>query len=289
MFEAVSHPHLVSFDGKVEVSKLPTAPPGDVPKETKLEAELTELTEKLDELQRKLWAQDRWSVLFLFQALDAAGKDSTIRAVLSGVNPAGVHVASFKQPTHEELDHDFLWRSTRKLPGRGTIGVFNRSYYEEVLVVRVHPELLTAQRLPEVEAPDKVWKSRFRSIRQYEKHLARSGTVIVKFWLNVSPEEQRQRFLARIDDQRKNWKFSEGDVEERQHFKEYLEAYEDVLRETSKPWAPWYAIPADDKPYMRREVGRIMVATLESLRPEYPRLGDLELDRLQKMRKKLES
>ncbi len=287
MFQAVPHPFLVPFDGSFQLSSVSTKPPGDQPSEKKLKDRLGDLTEQLEGLQRRLWAQDRWAVLFLFQALDAAGKDSTIRAVLTGVNPAGCHVSAFKQPTHEDLDHDFLWRTSRRLPGRGTIGIFNRSYYEEVLVVRVHPELLASQRLPETEAPNRRWQSRYRSIRQHEKHLARNGTVVVKFFLNVSFEEQRQRFLSRIDDPQKNWKLTEADVAERRFWPSYQTAYEEALQETSRAWAPWYAIPADDKPSMRVAVAEIMVATIASLRPDFPQLAASDQQRLAELREKL--
>jgi PPK2 family polyphosphate:nucleotide phosphotransferase len=222
--------------------------------------------------------------------MDAAGKDGTIRAVLSGINPAGCQVFSFKQPSAEELDHDFLWRTVRRLPERGRIGVFNRSYYEEVLVVRVHPEYLAPQRLP--DPPDdlaELWRQRYASIHEHEEHLARAGTVILKFWLNVSRGEQRKRFLARLDEPDKNWKFSSGDVAERRHWDAYMEAYEDALNATSRPHAPWYAIPADDKPYMRLAVAEIVVQTLESLGLEYPKVDKAEKARFREMRKMLQT
>jgi PPK2 family polyphosphate:nucleotide phosphotransferase len=216
--------------------------------------------------------------------MDAAGKDGTIRAVLSGVNPAGCQVSSFKRPSAEELDHDFLWRTARRLPERGRIGVFNRSYYEEVLVVRVHPEFLKAQKLPEPPDPETIWEQRFEAIRRHEQHLAESGTAVVKLWLNVSHEEQRQRFLSRIDEPEKNWKFSTDDVKERVHWKNYMHAYEEMLRATSRPWAPWYAIPADDKPFMRLTVAEIVAETMESLDLHYPEVSDATRARLQEMR-----
>ncbi len=188
---------------------------------------------------------------------------------MTGVNPLGCQVFSFKAPSAEELDHDFLWRTTRCLPERGRIGVFNRSYYEEVLVVRVHPEYLQAQRLPQTD-PEKLWQERFESIREYEQHLARSGVVILKFWLNVSKDEQRRRFLARLDEPHKNWKFNPNDVKEREHWDDYMRAYRDALNATSRSWAPWYAIPADDKDYMRETVAEIIVDNLKRLSLEYP-------------------
>ncbi len=234
--------------------------------------------ERIAEQQRKLYAHDRFSLLLIFQAMDAAGKDSTIRAVTSGVNPAGFQVHSFKQPSKEELDHDFLWRSATRLPQRGRIGVFNRSYYEETLVVRVHPEYLGGQRLPYHDASqtptDAFWQQRFASIRDHEQHLARNGTVVLKFWLNVSLDEQRERFLARLDDPKKHWKFSGGDIKERGHWGDYMAAYSEVLPATSRPWAPWYAIPADSKKTMRAIVSGIIADTLEALPLEWPQVAE---------------
>jgi len=202
--------------------------------------------------------------------MDAAGKDSTIRAVMEGINPAGCQVFSFKKPSHKELDHDFLWRTTCALPERGRIGIFNRSQYEEVLVVRVHPEILEYQQLPNSVNRDTVWQDRLESIRDQEKHLARNGTVILKFWLNVSSEEQKKRFLARLDDKDKQWKFNPRDVRERQSWGQYMAAYEDALNNTSREWAPWYAIPADDKRFMRATIAGIIVDALESIGLKYP-------------------
>jgi len=208
--------------------------------------------------------------------------------VMSGVNPAGCEVSSFKVPSAEELDHDFLWRSAKRLPERGRIGIFNRSYYEEVLVVRVHPELLDAQRLPQRPSHlGKLWEERYESIRTHERHLAESGTVVVKFWLNVSKEEQRKRFLDRIEEAEKNWKFSNRDVQERQFWDDYMKAYEDALNATSRPWAPWYAIPADSKSTMRWLVADILVATLESLDLHYPKVEADKLKELEEMEKLL--
>jgi PPK2 family polyphosphate:nucleotide phosphotransferase len=287
MQEAVPSPYAVPFDGTFRVADAPTDEPDAETKKRSKEL-LQEQVEKLDRLQRRLWAEDRLSLLLIFQALDAAGKDGTIRAVMSGVNPQGCQVFSFKQPTPEELDHDFLWRTARVLPERGRIGIFNRSYYEEVLVVRVHPEYLEGQRLPWAVSHEELWERRFRSIRDHEEHLARSGTVIVKFWLNISKEEQRQRLLARIEEEDKNWKFSSSDVGERRFWDDYQRAFEDALNATSRPWAPWYAIPADDKPSMRLEVARIVVATLEAMDPRYPQLGDEERANLEAVRRALE-
>ncbi len=277
MFEAPHGPYLVPFDGSFRVAAAPTSPPADAPGEKRCKELLAERVEELDELQRTLYADDRWSVLLVFQAMDAAGKDGTIRAVLTGVDPAGFQVFSFKKPSAEELDHDFLWRTARRLPERGRIGVFNRSYYEEVLVVRVHPEFLGAQRLPVVPAGDELWHQRFDSIRDHEMHLARSGVAVIKIWLNVSREEQRRRFLARIDEPEKNWKFAAADVRESERWVDYMRAYEEALAVTSRPWAPWYAIPADDKAWMRLQVAEVLVAALRSLDLRYPRAAGDQL------------
>lgn len=286
--QPVKSPHLVPSGGDFDLSKRPTSAPDDEPKKKKLEKELEEETERIAELQRRLYAEDRRSLLLVFQAMDAAGKDSTIRAVFTGVNPAGFQVSSFKQPSKEELDHDFLWRSARRLPERGRIGVFNRSYYEEVLVVRVHPEYLAGQRLD--ENPSKsFWEDRLESIADHEKHLARNGTRIVKFFLNVSRDEQKQRFLDRLDESHKNWKFSSGDVRERSFWKDYAKAYEQALSATSTDHAPWYAIPADSKPWMRLEVARIVRATLEDMDPQYPEATTEERATFDEMRTILEN
>jgi PPK2 family polyphosphate:nucleotide phosphotransferase len=264
-FMAPQHPSLVPFDGSFRVSEAPTQV------EVKdADDRLDDLGDELEKLQRALFAMNRWAVLLVFQGIDAAGKDSTIRAVMSKMNPAGIHVRPFGPPTDEELDHDFLWRITAHLPERGQIGVFNRSHYEEVLAVRVHPEFLDGQRLPFVPTLEQLWDQRYESIRDYERHLARNGVAIVKFWLNVSKEEQRERFLSRLDDPSKYWKFNEGDIRERGRWDDYQAAFEGMVNATSRPWAPWYAIPADDKPSMRATVAEILVATLESLELEYP-------------------
>lgn len=287
MFQAVKSPFLVPFDGSFDLRKAPTAPDED-PGKKRARKELEASIERLRELQRMLYAQDRWSVLLVFQAMDAAGKDGTIRAVMSGINPAGCQVFSFKGPGPLELDHDFLWRTAIRLPERGRIGIFNRSYYEEVLVVRVHPEILDRQRLPVRPKGKRIWKERFESIADHEKHLARNGTVILKFWLNVSKEEQRARFLARIAEPDKNWKFANADVAERAHWDEYMRAFEEVLNATSRPWAPWYAIPADDKPFMRAAVADVFVRALESLGLAYPEASEEERAELRAWGERLE-
>jgi PPK2 family polyphosphate:nucleotide phosphotransferase len=289
--DAFRSPYLVPFDGSFEARRAATTPPAGGDDKKKNRKDLRKAVSKLARLQHQLYADDRFAVLLVFQALDAAGKDGTIRAVLSGVNPAGCQVFSFKQPSSEELDHDFLWRCYRRLPERGRIGVFNRSHYEEVLVVRVHPEYLGSQKLPRLpEAGDleALWAERYESINDFERHLARNGTVILKFWLNVSRDEQRKRFLDRIDQPESNWKFAPGDVRERRHWDRYIEAYEDALRATSRPWAPWYAIPADDKPFMRLQVAEIVVATLKQLGVAYPEVSDARRAEMLEMRRELE-
>ncbi len=289
MFESYpDSPYRVPFNGSFRIEDFDHDPPKDAPHEDRCDEALRDLIPELADLQRRFYAHDRHSLLLVFQALDAAGKDGTIRAVMSGINPAGCQVSSFKQPSKEELDHDFLWRTTCRLPERGRIGVFNRSYYEEVLVVRVHPEYLRGQQLPEGYDPEAIWAERFESIRDHEKHLARNGTLILKFFLNVSKKKQKKRFLARIDEPEKNWKFSVGDVTERGHWASYRRAYEDALRATSRSWAPWYAIPADEKSYMRLTVARIVTDTLRTLQPSYPELSEADRARLAEMRALLE-
>jgi PPK2 family polyphosphate:nucleotide phosphotransferase len=243
--------------------------------------------ERLTDLQQRLYADNRWSVLIVLQAMDAAGKDSLIKHVMSGVNPQGVDVRSFKQPSAEELDHDFLWRIGKALPSRGRIGIFNRSHYEEVLAVRVHRELLERQNLPDSLAEKKVWKHRFDDIRAFEQHLARNGTVVLKFFLNVSQEEQRKRFLERLDEPDKRWKFSMGDIEERKLWPKYMAAYEEAIRETSRDDAPWYVVPADNKWFTRLVVAAAVVAALEKLKLEYPKVAGVALKDLDKARKAL--
>jgi PPK2 family polyphosphate:nucleotide phosphotransferase len=269
----VTSPYLVSFDGDFRVKAATTEPPKNAPGKKEAKKDLRKITKKLTDLQRMLYAQDEYSVLLVFQAMDAAGKDGTIRAVMTGINPAGCQVFSFKQPSDEELDHDFLWRIYGCLPERGRIGIFNRSHYEEVLVVRAHPEYLGGQRLPREVPLSDLWEERYQSIRDFERHLARNGTVILKFWLNVSRDEQKKRFLDRIDEEDSHWKFSAGDLQERALWDTYMEAYEHALNATSRPWAPWYAIPADDKPFMRLEVARIVMETLKGLPLSYPTIA----------------
>lgn len=287
MFEAPPHRYRIDPEG-FAVSEARTQPPEAAPNEADLKDALQRENETLARWQRKLYAHNRYALLLVFQAMDAAGKDSTIRKVLSGVNPAGCQVFSFKRPSSEELDHDFLWRTARRLPERGRIGVFNRSYYEEVLVVRVHPEILANQRLPRSNRSDAIFEQRFESIIDHEKHLARNGTVILKFWLNVSREEQRRRFLSRLEDPDKHWKFEPNDLEEAAHWTGYMAAYEECLRATDRPWAPWYAVPADNKPYMRLCVAQIInqaCATLTDVK--FPRVAADDREQNERLRRRL--
>jgi PPK2 family polyphosphate:nucleotide phosphotransferase len=245
--------------------------------------------ELLAEYQQRLAAQDTYALLVCFQALDAAGKDGTIRHVMSGVNPQGVEVHSFKVPSAEELDHDYLWRYARRLPGRGNIGIFNRSYYEEMLVVRVHPEILARQQLPPSARKGDIWKRRFREVNDWERHLTDSGYRIVKIFLNLSKEEQRLRFLARIDEPDKNWKFSAADARERRFWDDYQKAYSEVLSNTSTEWAPWYVVPADDKPLARVAAAGIIANALIEIDPQYPTVSQEARDALQAARTELEA
>jgi PPK2 family polyphosphate:nucleotide phosphotransferase len=225
---------------------------------------------RLAELQERLYAQDRWSVLLIFQAMDAAGKDSTIKHVMSGVNPQGCEVHAFKSPSSEELDHDFLWRTSRVMPRRGHIGIFNRSYYEETLVVRVHQNILARQQLPKELVTADIWNQRFEDINCFERYLSRQGVVIRKFFLHVSKEEQRQRFLERLEEPEKHWKFAPTDIGERAHFADYMRAYEDMIRHTSTPWAPWFVVPADRKWFTRLVVAATIVDAIQSIDPQFP-------------------
>lgn len=262
---------LVKEGSKLDLKKHATDFTGDYTDKKQAVKDLEANVEKLRKLQDVLYADDSQSLLIIFQAMDAAGKDGAIEHVMSGVNPQGCHVVSFKQPSSEERDHDYLWRCQKNLPGRGMIGIFNRSHYEEVLVVRVHPEILQGSQLPaDVKNDRNIWKKRFEHIRDWEQHLSENGTHILKFFLNVSKEEQKQRFLARIEEPEKNWKFAMGDVKERGHWDEYMNAYTEALSATSTKAAPWYVIPADKKWFTRLAVSEIIVKKLESLNLHYP-------------------
>ncbi len=250
---------------------------------------LQENVDKLSSLQRLHYASNRYALLMIFQGMDGSGKDGAIRHVMSGINPQGCEVFSFKTPSAEELQHDFLWRTTCRLPERGRIGIFNRSYYEEVLVVRVHPELLIKQNLAEELLHDKnIWEGRYRSIVDLEEHLHRNGTRIIKIYLHLSQEEQRKRFLARIDDPDKNWKFSLSDINERKYWKEYVKAYEECLPATSTRHAPWFVVPADDKENARLIISQIVLDTFNELKLEYPKMTTEHLQELKKIRKELD-
>lgn len=252
--------------------------------------QLGQYKDKMTEKQNMFYAQDRYSLLLIFQAMDAAGKDGAIKHVMSGVNPQGCQVYSFKQPSAEELDHDFLWRTTCRLPERGRIGIFNRSYYEEVLVAKVHPELLANQRLPEeIENGKNFWEKRYESIADFEKHLIRNGTRVIKFFLHVSSEEQARRFLDRIDEPEKNWKMSLGDIEERKFWDDYMKAYEDCLEATSKKYAPWFVIPADDKKNARLIISQVIIEAFDNMELHYPEVSDAHREELLKIKGDLEA
>ncbi|WPO80003.1 polyphosphate kinase 2 family protein [Flavobacterium sp. KACC 22761] len=238
-------------------------------------------------MQETLYAQDKWSVLIIFQAMDAAGKDGAIKHVMSGINPQGCQVSSFKAPSSEELDHDFLWRCQKHLPERGRIGIFNRSYYEEVLVVRVHEQILRSQKIPEKLIKENIWENRFEDIRNFEKYLNRNGTIVIKFFLNVSKEEQKNRFIERVDNPDKNWKFSAADAKERGYWNDYMFAYEELIKNTSTKKSPWYVIPADDKYYARIAIASAIIHALDEMDLEYPKVSEEKLAELIEVKKAL--
>ena len=281
---------LVREGSKLNLKNHPTDFTGDYTDKKEAVKDLEKNVERLAELQDILYAQDIHSLLIIFQAMDAAGKDGAIEHVMSGVNPQGCHVVSFKQPSSEEMDHDYLWRCQKNLPERGKIGVFNRSHYEEVLVVRVHSGILQSQRLPaQVKGDKDVWKHRFRQIRDWEDHLAENGTHVIKFFLNVSKDEQKARFLSRIDETAKNWKFAMGDVKERGFWDDYMKAYKEAIEATSTEKSPWYIIPADKKWFTRLAVSEIIVKKLESLDLKYPVVTEAHKQELLEAKKMLES
>jgi PPK2 family polyphosphate:nucleotide phosphotransferase len=255
--------------------------------EEKAKERLKDYLERTEDLQAKLYAQDLWSLLLIFQATDAAGKDGTIKHVMSGVNPEGCQVFSFKQPSDTELQHDFLWRTTVHLPERGHIGIFNRSYYEEVLVARVHPKVIEGQKIPPTLVSKDLWKERFEDINSFERHMARNGTVILKFFLHLSKKEQKKRFLARLDEPEKHWKFSEADIHERAYWDDYQNAYEEMIRHTSSKHAPWYVVPADNKWFTHLVVSAAIVETLEDLNLSYPKLDAAKMKEIKAARKSL--
>jgi len=273
--KALARPYRITDGKDFKLAKIDPEEIGEFKNDDKAEAKeaLAESTNVLTDLQGKLYAQNQWGVLLIFQAMDAAGKDSAIKHVMSGINPQGCQVYSFKAPSEEDLDHDYLWRCLKVLPERGRIGIFNRSYYEETLVVRVHPDLLEKQNLPPELEPKDIWTERFDDITRVERYLSRNGYIIRKFFLHVSKKEQKKRFLARIDDPAKNWKFSAADVKERSHWDEYMSAYEDMVQHTATSYAPWYVVPADHKWFTRLVVASAVIDALSSLKLAYPELG----------------
>ncbi len=285
----ISRPHRIERGARFRLRDHDPADTGSLETEDKPRAKeaLEAGREALAQLQDMLYAQDRWSVLLVFQAMDAAGKDGAIKHVMSGVNPQGCQVYSFKTPSDEELDHDWMWRCVRALPERGRIGIFNRSYYEEVLVVKVHREFLAGQKIPPVLLHKRVWDERYRDIRGFERHMAANGTLILKFFLNVSRAEQKRRFLERIEQPEKNWKFSAADVKERAHWNEYMDAYQAMIRETSAPHAPWYVVPADNKWYTRAVVSGAIVDGLARLGLHYPKVAKEQMAELAAAKKAL--
>ena len=287
----LSKPYRVTHGKKFRLKDVDPGDTGELKSADKPRAKqaLETGVQALAELQDVLYAQDRWSVLLIFQAMDAAGKDGTIKHVMSGVNPQGCEVTSFKQPSTLELDHDFMWRATRALPERGRIGIFNRSYYEEMLVVRVHPEFLAAEKLPPEVITKDIWKERFADVRAFESYLGRNGVIVRKFFLHVSKAEQRRRFLERLNEPKKNWKFSAADVKERQHWDEYMDAYEDMIRHTATKDAPWHVVPADNKWFTRLVVASAIIETLQSLDLHFPKVGREKLKELAAAKRSLMS
>ena len=285
----LSKPYRVSNGKKFRLKNVDPSDTGDLRAEDKPKAiEALQMgVEELAELQDVLYAQDRWSVLLIFQAMDAAGKDGTIKHVMSGVNPQGCQVSSFKVPTSEDLDHDFLWRCMKHLPERGRIGIFNRSYYEETLVVRVHPEFLAGQKLPEKCVTKNIWSERFEDIRAFERYLTRNGTIVIKFFLHVSKDEQKKRFLERLDLPEKNWKFSANDVKGRGFWDDYMRAYEETIRETATEDSPWYVVPADNKWFTRAVVAAAVIDAVASLNLAYPKVSPEKLKELSEAKKAL--
>jgi len=284
-----ANPYRVANGKKFRLKEVDPADTGTLKAEDKERAKeaLQTGVQALKELQDMLYAQDRWSLLLIFQAMDAAGKDGTIKHVMSGVNPQGCQVSSFKAPTSVDLDHDFLWRCVRELPERGRIGIFNRSYYEETLVVRVHPELLAGQKLPPELITKRIWQERFQDIRAFERYLHRNGTVVLKFFLHLSKEEQKKRFLERLEHPDKNWKFSAGDARERGFWKDYMKAYEETIQETATEDAPWYVVPADNKWFTRIVVAAAVIDALSSLELHYPKVSAIKKKELEEARKVL--
>ena len=285
----LAKPYRITNGKKFRLKHVDPADTGDLKSADKPRAKeaLQNGVEAMAELQDVLYAQDRWSLLLIFQAMDAAGKDGTIKHVMSGVNPQGCQVSSFKGPTSEDLDHDYLWRCVKQLPERGRIGIFNRSYYEETLVVRVHPEFLAGQKLPKECVTKDIWKERFQDIRAFERYLHRNGTAVVKFFLHISKEEQQKRFLERLDDPDKNWKFSVNDARERSFWDDYMEAYEETIRETASEKSPWYVVPADNKWFTRVIVAAAVIDALAAMKLQYPKVSEAKRQELATTRKEL--
>src|SRR6476659_8049453 len=285
----LSKPYRITNGKKFRLKHVDPADTGDLKSADKPRAKeaLQNGVEAMAELQDVLYAQDRWSLLLIFQAMDAAGKDGTIKHVMSGVNPQGCQVSSFKGPTSEDLDHDYLWRCVKQLPERGRIGIFNRSYYEETLVVRVHPAFLAGQKLPQQCVTKNIWEERFQDIRGFERYLTRNGTIVLKFFLHVSNEEQQRRFLSRLDEPAKNWKFSANDAKEREFWDDYMKAYEETIRETATEDSPWYVVPADNKWFTRVVVAAAVVDALASLNLSYPKVSAAKAKELAEVRNTL--
>lgn len=284
----MDHSYFIAQPGKkISLNEFDTSFTGKFKDEKEAASKLQKDIQQLAKLQDVLYAQDTYAVLLIFQAMDAAGKDSTIKHVMSGINPQGCQVFSFKAPSKEELDHDYLWRSFKALPERGRIGIFNRSYYEEVLVVRVHKNILEAQQLPPEAKEKDIWKKRYDEINNFERYLTNNGIIVLKFFLHVSKDEQKKRFLERIEKPEKNWKFSAADVEERKRWDDYMDAYEKVFRNTSTKWAPWHIIPADYKWFMRTAVADIIVKKMKSLNMKYPELNEEKRKDLMRAREML--
>jgi PPK2 family polyphosphate:nucleotide phosphotransferase len=281
-------PYRVEHGGNFRLKDFDPADTGRIHSKAHAKKLLEQGIASMAQLQDKLYAQDRWALLLIFQGMDAAGKDGLVKHVMSGVNPQGCQVSSFKQPSAEELDHDYMWRAMRRLPQRGQIGIFNRSYYEEVLVVRVHSEVFKNERIPESLVTKNIWEERFEDINAWERYLSRNGIVIRKFFLNLSKNEQKRRFLARLEEPEKNWKFSAADVHERQYWPDYMHAYEDMIAHTATKHAPWHVVPADNKWFTRVAVAAAIVDTLEDLKLSYPKVDAAEKKRLQAAKAALE-
>jgi PPK2 family polyphosphate:nucleotide phosphotransferase len=285
----ISEAFRIDDAGKFRLAEVDAEETGGLTSKEESKASLEKATSRMQELQEMLYAQDRWALLVIFQAMDAAGKDSTIKQVMSGVNPQGCEVYSFKAPSDEELDHDYMWRATKRIPERGRIGIFNRSYYEEVLVVRVHPELLDKEKIPARLRSEEIWKQRFSDMNAMERYLTRNGIAILKFFLHITADEQKKRFLERLDEPAKNWKFSVNDVRERQYWGDYMRAYEDMVRNTSTEYAPWHVIPANKKWFARLAVADAIVSALEDMNLHFPEVEPQKREELKAVRAALET